>query len=70
MIKIVDALNKEELTYNEEERPLYHKNCAEILLLSANEKYELGLDDRFIKAVCRMAEDYNLKIHVGHCLVH
>lgn len=52
MIKIVDALNKEELTYNEEERPLHHKNCAEILLLSANEKYELGLDDRFIKAVC------------------
>jgi len=52
MIKIVDVLNKEELSYSEEERPLYHKNCAEILLLSANEKYELGLDDRFIKAVC------------------
>ena len=52
MKKIVEALNKEELLYNEDERPLYHKNCAEILLLSANEKYELGLDDRFIKAVC------------------
>lgn len=52
MKKIVDVLNKEELLYNEDERPLYHKNCAEILLLSANEKYELGLDDRFIKAVC------------------
>jgi len=52
MKKIVDVLNKEELLYTEDERPLYHKNCAEILLLSANEKYELGLDNRFIKAVC------------------
>lgn len=52
MKKIVDILNKEELLYSEDERPLYHKNCAEILLLSANEKYELGLDHRFIKAVC------------------
>lgn len=52
MKNIVDRLNKEELQYSEEERPLYHKNCAEILLLSANEKYDLGLDDRFVKAVC------------------
>lgn len=52
MKNIVDRLNKEELQYSEEERPLYHKNCAEILLLSANEKYDLGLDDRFAKAVC------------------
>lgn len=52
MKDIVDRLNKEELQYGEEERPLYHKNCAEILLLSANEKYDLGLDDRFTKAVC------------------
>lgn len=52
MKNIVDKLNKEELQYSEDERPLYHKNCAEILLLSADEKYNLGLDDRFIKAVC------------------
>ncbi len=52
MKNIVDRLNKEELQYSEVERPLYHKNCAEILLLSANEKHDLGLDDRFVKAVC------------------
>jgi C_GCAxxG_C_C family probable redox protein len=52
MKNIVDKQNKEELEYGEDERPLYHKNCAEILLISANEKYNLGLDNRFIKAVC------------------
>lgn len=52
MKSIVDKLNKEELQYSEDERPLYHINCAEILLLSANEKYNLELDDRFIKAIC------------------
>lgn len=52
MKEIVSVLNGEELLHNEEERPLYHKNCAEILLLAANEKYNLGIDDRFIKAVC------------------
>lgn len=52
MNKIVDVLNKKELLYNEDERPLYHINCAEVLLLSANEKYKLMIDDRFIKGVC------------------
>lgn len=48
----VDKLNMEELNLSEDKRPFYHKNCAEILLIAANEKYELNLDDRFIKAVC------------------
>lgn len=52
MKEIVDRLNKVELTYEEEERPKYHMNCAEILLMAANEEHKLGLDDRFIKAVC------------------
>ena len=52
MKEIVKKLNEEELLHSEEERPLYHKNCAEILLLAANEKYNLGIDDRFVKAVC------------------
>lgn len=52
MKEIVRALNGEELLHNVEERPLYHKNCAEILLLAANEKYNLGIDDKFVKAVC------------------
>lgn len=52
MINKVKKLNEEELIHPVEERPLYHKNCAEILLLAANEKYNLKLDDRFIKAVC------------------
>lgn len=52
MKNIVDRINKEELQYSEEQRPLYHKNCAEILLEAASEKYDLNLDDKFIKAVC------------------
>lgn len=52
MKKIVKVLNGEELLRKEEERKLYHKNCAEILLMAANEKYNLELNDKFIKAVC------------------
>ncbi|WP_313342828.1 C-GCAxxG-C-C family protein [Sedimentibacter sp.] len=52
MKEIVDKINKLELSYPLEERPKYHINCAETLLMAANEEYELGLDDRFIKAVC------------------
>lgn len=52
MKEIVDRINKLELAYPEEERPLYHINCAESLLMAANEEYKLGLDDRFIKAIC------------------
>lgn len=52
MKETVNKINKQELAYPEEERPMYHINCAETLLMAANEKYKLGLDDRFIKAVC------------------
>lgn len=52
MIEEVKKLNEAELAYSVEERKLYHMNCAEILLLAANEKYNLNLDERFIKAVC------------------
>ncbi len=52
MKEIVDKINKQELSYSVEERPKYHINCAETLLMAANEEYKLGLDERFIKAVC------------------
>lgn len=52
MKEIVDKINNIESAYSEEERPLYHINCAEALLMAANEEYKLGLDDKFIKAVC------------------
>ena len=52
MKKIVDELNKQELAHPMAERPLYHKTCSEIMLRAANERYKLGLDDRFFKAVC------------------
>lgn len=34
-----------------EEKELFHHNCAETLLLAANEKYNLGLDKKTIKAI-------------------
>lgn len=52
MKEIVDRINKQDLAYSEEERPLYHINCAEALLMAANEEFKLGLDERFIRAVC------------------
>ncbi|WP_313163708.1 C-GCAxxG-C-C family protein [Sedimentibacter sp.] len=52
MKEIVEKISKSELSYPLEERPMYHINCAEALLMAANEEYKLGLDDRFIKAVC------------------
>lgn len=52
MKNIVDKLNKEELAHPLDEQPLYHKNCAEIMLMAADEHYNLGLDERFFKAVC------------------
>ncbi len=50
--KIVDRISMMEKAYPQEEQELYHINCAEALLMAANEKYELSLDERFIKAVC------------------
>lgn len=52
MKEIVDKINKLELSHPVEERPQYHINCAETMLMAANEEYNLGLDERFIKAVC------------------
>lgn len=52
MKNIVDTLNKEEMSFSDEEKSLYHRNCAEILLMAANEKYKLDLDKKFYKAIC------------------
>lgn len=52
MRETVDKINKIELEYPAEERQKYHINCAEVLLMAANEVYKLGLDERFIKGVC------------------
>ena len=35
----------------EEKQPLYHTNCAENLFRSANAKYGLSIDERFIQAI-------------------
>lgn len=52
MKNIVNRLIDEELTYEEPKRPLYHRNCAEILLMSADEKYDLKIDEKVVKSVC------------------
>lgn len=52
MKDIVERIHMTEANRPIEERPLYHYNCAEALLMAANEKYNLGLDDRIIKAAC------------------
>lgn len=50
MKKIINELIERELKYGDK-KDLFHCNCAEILLMSANEKYSLKLDDKTIKAV-------------------
>jgi len=52
MKEIVDRISRQELEYPEDERDLHHINCAEALLMAANEEFKLGLDERIIKAVC------------------
>ena len=52
MKKHVEEIIAKEMAIAEEIRPLYHCNCAEALLMAANAKYDLGLDQRFYKAVC------------------
>ncbi len=36
---------------SEEEKPLYHYNCAEKMLLAANKKYDLKLNQQTINAI-------------------
>ena len=40
-----DIYNSYGLDRPEKERPYYHMNCAEILLRTANDEYDLGLDE-------------------------
>lgn len=50
MEKIVKEISERELKHGEE-KDLYHLNCAEVLLMSADKKYKLGLDSKTIKAI-------------------
>lgn len=50
MKQIVKDILQIEKNYGEE-KDLYHHNCAETLLLAANQKYNLGLDRKTIKAI-------------------
>jgi len=68
MKEIVDKINKAELSYPLEERPMYHINCAEALMMAANEKYGLGLDERFIKAVCPFGGGFQVESTCGALL--
>lgn len=68
MKEIVDKINKSDLSYPLEERHMYHINCAEALLMAANEEYNLGLDDRFIKAVCPFGGGFQIESTCGALL--
>jgi len=52
MKKCIEEIIAKEMALDEDIRPLYHRNCAETLLMAANKKYDLGLEDRYYKAVC------------------
>jgi C_GCAxxG_C_C family probable redox protein len=51
MKDIVKKLIDNEMSYSEEERPLHHINCSEVLMMAADDRYDLNLDERFIKAM-------------------
>jgi len=52
MKKCVEEIIAKEMALDENMRPLYHRNCAETLLMAANKKYDMGLEERYFKAVC------------------
>lgn len=51
MKTIIKRLVANEIDYPEELEQPYHRNCAEVVMLAANEKYNMNLDERFLKAV-------------------
>jgi len=52
MKKCVEEIIAKEMALDEDVRPLYHRNCAETLLMAANKKYDMGLEDWYFKLVC------------------
>ena len=51
MEKYIREIMEREKQIPQEERMLYHTNCAENLLTSANRKYGLGLPEEYIRLV-------------------
>ena len=51
MEKYIQEIIDQEKQIPQEERMLYHTNCAENLLTSANRKYDLGLPEEYIRLV-------------------
>ncbi len=49
MVKYIDVYNQYGKDQPEERQPLYHMNCAEVLLRTANAEYRLGLDEKDFK---------------------
>ena len=47
--KVIEVYERE-LKYGQD-KELYHLNCAEVLLIAANEKYKLDLDNKTLKAI-------------------
>ncbi|MCD8078386.1 MAG: C-GCAxxG-C-C family protein [Lachnospiraceae bacterium] len=48
----IRGIIEREEAIEESERPLYHTNCAENLLRSSNEQYDLGLDEKYFRLIC------------------
>lgn len=51
MEKFIRQIIEAEEAMPEAEQPLYHTNCAENLFCSANQKYHLGVDEKFLQMI-------------------
>ena len=51
MEKYIREIIDKEAAMSEEEQPLFHTNCAENLFTSADRKYNLGVEERFLQAI-------------------
>lgn len=52
MEQYIRAIIEKEEAMEEEQRPLFHTNCAENILRSANEQYQLHLEEAFFRGIC------------------
>ena len=52
MEQYIRAIIEKEAAMSEKDQELYHTNCAENILRSANQKYGLNLDETYFHAIC------------------
>ena len=62
MKKYTQEIIDSEKKYPQEERMLYHYNCAETLLMAADRKYGLGIPEEYVKLVL----PYGGGMNTGH----